>query len=128
MAELFAGFKARGWKNYGYHIVVDGKGARHDITPLENIANGVAGHNAKSIHVSYMGGIDKTGKPIDNRTQAQKAQLISILKELKAKFPHALIQGHRDFSADTNHNGKIDTWEYIKYCPCFEAKKEYEKI
>lgn len=126
--QLKAGFKARGWKNNGYHIVVDGAGARHDITPLDQVANGVAGHNSKSVHVSYMGGIDKAGKPKDTRTDAQKAQIISILKELRAKFPTAKILGHRDFSPDLNHNGKIESFEWVKVCPCFNAITEYEKI
>ncbi|HRG59850.1 MAG TPA: N-acetylmuramoyl-L-alanine amidase [Bacteroidia bacterium] len=126
--QLINGFKARGWKNNGYHIVVDGAGQRHDITPLENIANGVAGHNANSIHVSYMGGIDKLGKPMDTRTEAQKRQLLLILKELKAKFPLANILGHRDLSPDTNHNGKVDSFEWVKVCPCFEAIKEYSSL
>lgn len=128
MEELYAGFKARGWKNYGYHIVVDGNGDRHDITDLEKIANGVAGFNSNSIHVSYMGGIDRKGKPVDNRTDSQKEQLISIIKELKEKYPDAELKGHRDFSPDTNKNGKVDTFEWIKVCPCFDVKTEYQNL
>ena len=126
--QLKNGFKALGWKNNGYHIVVDGKGARHNITPLNQIANGVAGHNSKSIHVSYMGGKVVKGKPVDTRTEEQKTELLKILKELKKQFPTAVIVGHRDFSADTNKNGVIDHFEWIKACPCFDAKKEYENI
>ncbi|MBX7204154.1 MAG: N-acetylmuramoyl-L-alanine amidase [Bacteroidia bacterium] len=126
--QLIAGFRSNGWKNNGYHIVVDGSGARHNITPLEQIANGVQGHNAKSVHVSYMGGKIVKGKGVDTRTDAQKAQLLSILRELRAKFPKAKIVGHRDFSPDKNGNGVIESFEWIKVCPCFDANKEYEKI
>jgi N-acetylmuramoyl-L-alanine amidase len=126
--QLKAGFKANGWKNNGYHIVVDGKGARHDITPLEQVANGVQGHNANSIHVSYMGGIYKAGKGIDTRTAEQKLQLVSILKELRSKYPKATILGHREFSPDKNKNGVIESFEWTKVCPCFNAKQEYAKI
>ena len=126
--QLKAGFAARGWKNNGYHIVVDGSGARHNITPLDSIANGVAGYNANAIHVSYMGGIDKVGKPKDTRTTAQKEQLESILRELKSEYPGAKILGHRDFSPDTNHNGKVDKFEWVKVCPCFDAITEYQNI
>ncbi|MFA9212483.1 MAG: N-acetylmuramoyl-L-alanine amidase [Candidatus Methylacidiphilales bacterium] len=129
IAQLKAGFAARGWRNNGYHIVVDGSGARHNITPLESIANGVAGHNSKSIHLTYMGGVNmKTGKPEDTRTAAQKAQLLAILKELRKQYPTAEIVGHRDFSPDKNKNGVIESFEWIKVCPSFNAKKEYEKI
>lgn len=125
IAELKAGFKARGWKNNGYHIVVDGSGVRFNITPLENIANGVAGHNSASIHVSYMGGIDRNGKAIDNRTPQQKKELLAIVSELKKKFPAAKICGHRDFSPDLDKDGIIESNEWIKICPCFDAGKEY---
>lgn len=129
IAKLKAGWKKLGWRNNGYHIVVDGNGARHDITPLEKIANGVAGHNSNSIHVSYMGGVNfKSGKSEDTRTPEQKQQLISILSELKARFPEAKILGHRDLSRDRNNDGKIDRWEWIKACPSFDAIPEYENL
>lgn len=128
LEQLLKGFKDRGWKNNGYHIWINGEGIIHKITPLDKIANGVAGYNANSIHISYAGGIDKKGKPVDNRTNLQKAALLDVLKELKIQFPTAKILGHRDFSPDKNKNGKIETWEYIKYCPCFNATEEYKNI
>lgn len=121
-------WKSLGWTKNGYHYIITPDGIINLITPLEQTSNGVAGFNSKSIHVCYIGGIDKTGKPIDNRTTFQKASLLDLVKELKSKFPKATILGHRDFSPDTNKNGKIETWEYIKYCPCFDAKEEYKNI
>ena len=29
---------------------------------------------------------------------------------------------------DENKNGKIDSYEWIKYCPCFDAISEYKNI
>ena len=43
-------------------------------------------------------------------------------------WPRAKICGHRDFSPDKNGNGVIDPWEYIKACPCFDARHEYAYI
>ncbi len=129
--QLKKGFKARGWKNNGYHIVIGADGTIYYITPLEDIANGVAGFNANAIHISYMGGVEKIDgklKAVDNRTEAQKAALVSILTELKAKFPAAKILGHRDFSPDTNKNGKVDKFEWLKFCPCFDAAEEYKNL
>ena len=68
------------------------------------------------------------GKPIDNRTAAQKASLAGLLGVLRKKYPTATIQGHRDFSPDRNRNGRIEPSEYIKACPCFDAKAEYKDI
>ena len=121
-------WKSLGWKNNGYHYLITSDGIINNITPIEKVANGVAGFNSSSIHVCYVGGIDRKGKPVDNRTEFQKASLLDILTELKSKFPNAKILGHRDFSPDKNKNGKIETWEYIKYCPCFDAKEQYKNI
>lgn len=126
--DLLHGFKLRGWKNPGYHYVVQANGNVVQLFPESLVANGVMGHNKNSIHISYLGGIDKAGKPIDNRTPHQKNALAVSLKILKQKYPKAQILGHRDFSVDKNGNGKIDVWEYIKWCPCFDAKVEYKDI
>lgn len=91
-------------------------------------SNGVKGYNHESINVAYMGGISRSGNPIDNRTDEQKATLRELLTELKQRYPDAKILGHRDISPDLNHNGKVDIWERIKECPCFDAIPEYADI
>lgn len=121
---LKAEFKARGWKNPGYHYVVFPDGKVVQMLSEGLVANGVKGYNSTAVHVSWVGGY----KGVDNRTEAQKASLLRILKELRGKYPSAEILGHRDISRDTNHNGIVDPWERIKECPCFEAKKEYREI
>lgn len=126
--ELQQEFHRKGWKNPGYHYVVAADGAITQLLDEEKVSNGVKGFNSVSINVAYIGGIDTTGKPIDNRTDEQKASLRSLLKLLHKKYPTAVIQGHRDFSPDLNHDGRITSNEYIKACPCFDAKTEYANI
>ena len=126
--ELQQEFRRKGWKNPGYHYVVAADGAITQLLDEEKVSNGVKGFNSVSINVAYIGGIDTTGKPIDNRTDEQKASLRSLLKLLHKKYPTAVIQGHRDFSPDLNHDGRITSNEYIKACPCFDAKTEYANI
>lgn len=92
------------------------------------VANGVKGYNSVSIHVAYVGGIDANLRTVDNRTQAQKEKLRSLLKLIHKRYPAARILGHRDISPDTNHNGRVDPWERIKDCPCFDAIQEYQDI
>ena len=82
-----------------------------------------------SVDFPELGGIDKDHpNGIDNRTDAQKAELRRVLTELHKKYPYAKIMGHRDISPDKNHNGKIDPSEFIKLCPCFSAMEEYKDI
>lgn len=122
--ELQQEFKAKGWKNPGYHYVVLKDGEVKELLPVDKVANGVKGYNATSIHVAYVGGIrQENGKlvPVDNRTEAQKSGLLNILRSLKALNKQARIMGHRDIW------GKLPAaWQ--KACPCFDAEAEYKDI
>lgn len=125
---LRQGFKHKGWKNPGYHYVVASDGTITQLLPEEKVSNGVKGYNSVTINVAYIGGIDEHGKAVDNRTEEQKKALRSLLTMLHKKYPSAVIQGHRDFSPDLNHDGKITSNEWIKVCPCFNAKEEYSNL
>lgn len=121
--------KARGFKTIGYHFVIYQDGQLRTGRPLSEAGAHVAGFNSTSIGICYIGGLDDvTGKGSDTRTEAQKNTLLELLKTLKSKFPSAKICGHRDFSPDLNHNGKIDKWEWFKECPCFDAIPEYQNL
>jgi N-acetylmuramoyl-L-alanine amidase len=109
-----------GWKRVGYHYLIEANGKVTQLSDIANPTNGVAGFNANTIHISYIGGVDKNGKAIDNRTDAQKDSMLktigSVLMMLsKTQTKKPIIQGHYQFGAN-------------KACPCFDAKKEYENI
>lgn len=116
VADLWAEFKQKGWKNPGYHYVVMSDGSIEQMLDEAKVSNGVKGWNYCTVNVAYTGGIDSKQKATDNRTAAQKAGLLEILKRLKAKYPKAVIQGHRDFP------------KVKKDCPCFDAKVEYKEL
>lgn len=107
-----------GWKSPGYHLLIEPNGTIHRLLDFNGIANGVRGFNKESIHISYIGGVDKNGKPIDNRTAVQKEAILKCIKEVIEWSDNKclIIQGHRDFP-----NAK-------KACPCFDAKAEYRGI
>lgn len=128
-AEDFdAWHKRRGWSGIGYHKVVLLDGTIQDGRPLEKIGAHVGGFNSKSIGIVYVGGLDKNKKPKDTRTPEQKEAMLKLLTELSEQFPGAIIQGHRDFSPDRDGDGIIEPHEWIKACPCFDAKKEYKHL
>lgn len=112
--ELRRWHKKAGYSDVGYHYIVhlDGKvsvGRQEDLAGAHTI-----NHNYRSVGVVYVGGLDKQMKPKDTRTEAQKATLLRLLKQLKAKYPKAKIYGHRNFAN--------------KACPCFDAEGEYRGI
>lgn len=103
------------WADIGYHYVVRLDGTVELGRPVENVGAHCKGHNSHSIGVCYVGGVATDGKtPKDTRTQAQKASLLRLLRELKQKHPNASIHGHRDFAA--------------KACPSFDATQEYGNL
>jgi N-acetylmuramoyl-L-alanine amidase len=104
------------WKSPGYHKIIKANGEVITLAKDEQICNGVVGFNSVSLHVSYIGGIDSRGNPVDNRTQGQRDALSQVLHAWRAKYPNAKIQGHRDF-----------VW-VSKACPSFDAKAEYAHI
>lgn len=105
-----------GWKMPGYHFIVKPDGEIVQLLDITKVSNGVGGWNSKLINISYIGGVDGSGKPKDNRTEAQKKAILTKLKELKVLFPKAKIQGHRDFPG------------VKKACPSFDAKTEYKNL
>lgn len=105
-------FKQRGWNNPGYHILIKPDGTWAYIHNLNLISNGVAGFNSRIINISYIGGIDRNLRPIDNRTPEQIATINVIRRAFRRRFPSAYIRGHRDFP-----NVK-------KACPCYDVASD----
>lgn len=104
-----------GWNRPGYHRIIQANGT---VVPLSDYAlptNGVGGYNSNSIHICYTGGVDSTGQPVDNRTSAQKASMLQLVKELKLRHPKAKVCGHRDFPGVN------------KACPSFDVQTWLEQ-
>ena len=121
LKDLLNEFKAKGWKSPGYHYVIFPDGRVDALLAEDKVSNGVQGFNSTAINVAYVGGINSRGKAEDNRTEAQKAALINLLKELKTRYPNAKIMGHRDIWGKNPSKWK-------KQCPCFDAEEEYSDI
>lgn len=136
--SIEAFWKTKGWKSPGYHRLIEVDGTIHKLLDFSKTSNGVLGFNEQTINICYVGGVENKGtaqQPIwkakDTRTEAQKTAIKSCIKEAQewlknnANINKIIIQGHRDFSPDLNKNGIIESWERIKECPSFDAKKEY---
>ncbi len=113
LSQIISWHRARGFRTIGYHYLIALDGTIQQGRPLDEIGAHCLGHNANSIGVAYVGGLDHDGKPADTRTAAQRSSLLSLLKSLKSKFPYATIHGHREFAN--------------KACPCFDVA-EYSSL
>ena len=129
-------WKSIGWKSVGYHRIIAEDGEVFQLAPYDQVTNGVKYYNSTSIHICYIGGVNKqdVNKAEDTRTDAQKEALLceidnalNFLSDYQ-DISKVEILGHRDISPDKNLNGKVDSWERIKECPSFDAKLAYRNI
>lgn len=101
----------RGWGDTpGYHYIIKSNGDVLQLLDESKNSYGVYAHNSECISVAYVGGIDKNGKPLDNRTRAQEAAMFDKIVELTERYPKASVLGHRDFAG------------VKKACPSFDVK------
>jgi N-acetyl-anhydromuramyl-L-alanine amidase AmpD len=105
--------KKRGWRTIGYHAVIRRDGAMEDGRPIEDKGAHVKGHNANSIGICVVGGVNQGGQPDFNFTRDQMFTLEALIDSYKDEFPHATVCGHRDFEG-------VD-----KACPCFDVGAWY---
>ena len=112
-ADIKRWHRQRGWRTIGYHFVVDLDGMIEVGRPVAQVGAHCINHNANSIGVCYIGGLDAQGHPADTRTVEQKRALRTLLEVLVRQYC-APVYGHRDFAQ--------------KACPCFDAHAEYADI
>ncbi len=101
---------ARGFADVGYHYVVALDGTVMAGRPESQPGAHCLGHNARSIGVCYVGGLDVQGRPADTRTERQRQALRALVRQLRRRFPAASVHGHNEFAR--------------KACPCFDVQKE----
>lgn len=101
--------KSKGYKKVGYHYVICLDGTIEKGRAESEVGAHCKGHNAKSIGICYVGGLDKNRRPKDTRTEAQRASMKRLIGELQERYPDAGIHGHNEFAN--------------KACPCFDVTK-----
>lgn len=105
--------KGRGWRDIGYHLVIELDGSLKVGRPLHKIGAHTLGENEHSIGICYVGGVDSDNKAKDTRTKDQKSTLIKVIEGLLEDYPEATIHGHNEFAN--------------KACPSFNVQKEFGK-
>lgn len=98
----------KGWLDIGYHFVIRRNGTVEDGRPNDVIGSHVKDYNSRSLGICLVGGIDASGNPEANFTEAQMASLSLLLKATKRQYPEAKIVGHRDLDSG-------------KACPSFDV-------
>lgn len=119
-AILQAWREENGWDRPGYHIIIPPSGKSQRLWPDAVESYGVKGHNANALHVSFIGGVDAHGNELDNRTPAQIAEQIRIIRRWLIEHPGAQVVGHRDFLTKGQPG--------YKFCPSFDARTWWASV
>ena len=115
-----------GWSAIGYHFYITTDGRLNPCRPLNKPGAHVKGHNTDNIGICLEGGLNNdTGKPDDTYSSHQKDALREIVNYLQDSFgiDDENVKGHRDWSPDSNGDGKVDSKDWLKACPCFDVQK-----
>lgn len=129
VASITAMHKARGFTTIGYHYLIGLNGEEWvGRAPENSVGAHVSGFNESTIGVSYVGGVTAANKAKDTRTEAQKKTMADLIGRLSAKYPKAVVLGHRDLSPDTDGDGVVEPQEWLKQCPCFDAGQWAKKV
>ena len=91
----------RGWRDIGYHWVIDRDGAVAPGRPETEIGAHVERHNRGTIGICLLGGYSAEGDDEFDRnfTPAQAAAARRLIREIKGRATIQKVSGHNDYTA-----------------------------
>jgi len=102
-ADIDRMHRARGFNGIGYHYFIRKNGmveTGRDLSQPGRFETGAhsKGENSVSIGICVEGGVTRSARDVgvDNRTPAQIAAQIKLIRNLLRRFPNARVVGHRD--------------------------------
>ena len=108
---------ANGWSDIGYNYVIrrdglieNGRDLDRDGNVDEEVGAHAKGFNANSIGICLVGGLNASGQPAPEFTEAQFTALNGLLAGLRIRYPGAEVLGHRDLPG------------VAKACPSFDVR------
>lgn len=103
----------RGWKDIGYHFLIDRDGKVMPGRPLEREGAHVMGHNSGTIGIALFGGHGSasTDRFADHFTPEQDSALRAVIAGLQQRFPAIrTVSGHNDYAAKACPGFAVASW------------------
>lgn len=114
-AEIRQWHVDKGWTDIGYHHIIRRSGEVEQGRPHDQVGAHVQGHNAYSIGICMVGGINRAGQPDCNFTAAQWAALHDLVSDLVETYDGVTVTGHRAYTT-------------AKACPTFDAQAWWQGV
>lgn len=111
--EIKRWHKQRGWRDIGYHYLIDRDGTTTHGRPLEQTGAHVKGHNTGTIGICLIGGHGSSEHDdfYENFTPAQDRALRAMLNDLQRRFPSITkITGHNQYAAKACPGFTVSEW------------------
>ena len=91
----------RGWRDIGYHWIIDRDGAVAPGRPETVIGAHVEGHNRGTLGICLLGGYGVSADDLfaKNFTAAQAAAAKQVIAKIKGRTAIQKVSGHNDYAA-----------------------------
>lgn len=107
--------RGQGWACIGYHYVIRRDGTVEAGRQADLPGAHVEGHNAYTLAVCMVGGVDGRQRPDANFTPEQYAALRALLVKLRRDWPGVTeVKGHRDFPGVKKDCPSFNVREWLK--------------
>ena len=112
VAEIRRWHLDRGWRDIGYHFLIDRDGTIAKGRPVEQTGAHVAGHNTGTIGISLFGGHGsaETDQFSENFTAAQDRSLRKLIADLRGRFGSVPLSGHNEYAAKACPGFTVAQW------------------
>lgn len=102
-----------GWRDIGYHFLIDRDGAVATGRPLEQVGAHTQGKNTGTIGIALVGGHGSaaTDKFQEHFTPEQDRALRKLLADLRSKYPSITkVSGHNQYAAKACPGFNVPSW------------------
>lgn len=117
--------RGNGWKDIGYHYLIDRNGVVATGRPLEQVGAHVQGRNTGTIGICLIGGhgSSENDRFDQHFTAAQEFALRKLIDDLRGRFPSIkAVSGHNQYAAKACPGFNVPAWYggQVKETPKFE--------
>ena len=112
VAEIKRWHTDKGWRDIGYHYLIDRDGTVATGRPVDQVGAHVQGHNTGTIGISLFGGHGsaETDHFHEHYTPAQEHSLRGLLEDLRATYGAVKITGHNQYAAKACPGFNVPAW------------------
>jgi len=102
----------KGWRDIGYHYLIDRNGAVVTGRPVEQTGSHVKGRNTGTIGICLIGGhgADAADQFAEHFTPQQDAALRNHIADLRKKYGAIPVNGHNQYAAKACPGFNVPSW------------------